>query len=92
MSESAGCAIQVYTALKETEQRATDLLPLWKLPGGRYFLPRQRAACEAVDIIRATTEELVARCKCALSLNTRAASLCTNVHHFVVHRWGNFVL
>lgn len=55
--------MQVYTALKETEQRATDLLPLWKLPFGRYIFPRQRAASEAVDIIRATTEELVARCK-----------------------------
>lgn len=53
----------VYTALKETETRATDLLPLWKLPGMRYILPRQKKALEAVDLIRQTTEELVAKCK-----------------------------
>jgi carotene epsilon-monooxygenase len=29
----------VYTALKETEQRATDLLPLWKVSGLRYRVP-----------------------------------------------------
>ena len=57
--------MQVYTALKETESRATDLLPLWKIPALSFFIPRQRRALEAVDIIRATTEELIARCKCA---------------------------
>lgn len=57
--------MQVYTALKETESRATDLLPLWKVPALSYFIPRQRRATEAVEIIRATTEELIARCKCA---------------------------
>ena len=32
----------VYTALKETESRATDLLPLWKLgPLATALVPRQ---------------------------------------------------
>ena len=55
----------VYTALKETESRATDVLPLWRLPRPIALLlsPRQRAAAEAVDLIRKTTEELVARCR-----------------------------
>lgn len=55
----------VYTALKETESRATDVLPLWRLPKPLALLisPRQRAASEAVDLIRKTTEELVARCR-----------------------------
>ena len=55
----------VYTALKETESRATDVLPLWRLPRPLALLvsPRQRAAAEAVDLIRKTTEELVARCR-----------------------------
>ncbi|KAL4446664.1 hypothetical protein ABPG77_007908 [Micractinium sp. CCAP 211/92] len=53
----------VYTALKETETRATDLLPYWKLPLVGYFVPRQRKAAEAVQLIRQTTEELIAKCK-----------------------------
>ena len=42
----------VYTSLKETETRATDLLPYWKLPWVEYFVPRQQKAAEAVRIIR----------------------------------------
>lgn len=54
----------VYTALKETETRATDLLPIWKLPDPiRLLFPRQRRADEAVKVIRATTEELIEKCK-----------------------------
>jgi carotene epsilon-monooxygenase len=53
----------VYTALKETEQRATDLLPYWKVPLLCALVPRQRKASEAVALIRATTEELIAKCK-----------------------------
>uniref|UniRef100_A0A7S0MQW1 Uncharacterized protein n=1 Tax=Pyramimonas obovata TaxID=1411642 RepID=A0A7S0MQW1_9CHLO len=54
----------VYTALKETEQRATDLLPIWKLPDPlRLLFPRQKRADEAVQVIRATTEELIEKCK-----------------------------
>ncbi|EFJ43400.1 hypothetical protein VOLCADRAFT_83281 [Volvox carteri f. nagariensis] len=36
----------VYTALKETEQRATDLLPLWKVPALGWLIPRQRKALQ----------------------------------------------
>ena len=53
----------VYTALKETEQRATDVLPLWKLPFLHPLIPRQRKAAEAVDLIRETTEQLIAKCR-----------------------------
>jgi len=53
----------VYTALKETEQRATDLLPYWKIPFLSLFDERQRKAQEAVEIIRETTNELIDRCK-----------------------------
>ena len=53
----------VYTALKETEQRATDVLPLWKLPALNVFSARQRKAAAAVALIRETTERLIAKCK-----------------------------
>jgi hypothetical protein len=42
----------VYTALKETETRATDLLPYWKYPLINLFVPRQRKAAAAVALIR----------------------------------------
>lgn len=53
----------MYTALKETEQRATDVLPLWKLPALNIFCARQRKAAAAVALIRETTERLIAKCK-----------------------------
>ncbi|KAG2431593.1 hypothetical protein HYH02_013286 [Chlamydomonas schloesseri] len=53
----------VYTALKETEQRATDLLPLWRIPALGWFIPRQRKALEAVELIRKTTNDLIKKCK-----------------------------
>ncbi len=56
------CLMQaVYTALKETESRATDLLPVWKVPLFCALVPRQRKATAAVDLIRRTTEDLIAR-------------------------------
>lgn len=64
----------VYTALKETEQRATDVVPYWKLPLLRWFVPRQRAAAEAVDLIRATTEELIKKCKEMVDEEEKAAA------------------
>ena len=61
---TGGAAAQaVYTALKETEQRATDVLPLWKLPALNVFSARQRKAAAAVALIRETTERLIAKCK-----------------------------
>mmetsp|Transcript_29603 Transcript_29603/g.96419 ORF Transcript_29603/g.96419 Transcript_29603/m.96419 type:complete len:556 (-) Transcript_29603:246-1913(-) len=53
----------VYTALKETEQRATDLLPIWKVPGLRLLSPRQRKAEAAVRTIQECTEMLITKCK-----------------------------
>lgn len=53
----------VYTALKETEQRATDLLPFWKFPILAPLIPRQRKALAAVELIRQTTNDLIRKCK-----------------------------
>lgn len=64
----------VYTSLKETEQRATDVLPLWKIPFLATFIPRQRKALEAVELIRQTTEELIATCKAMVEAEEEAAS------------------
>jgi len=64
----------VYTSLKETEQRATDVLPVWKIPFMRYIIPRQRKAMEAVDLIRQTTEELIATCKAMVEAEEEAAA------------------
>ena len=64
----------VYTSLKETEQRATDLLPYWKIPFLAAFIPRQQKALAAVDLIRRTTEELIAKCKAMVDAEEAAAS------------------
>eukprot|EP00850_Spirogloea_muscicola_P002774 SM000011S18952 [mRNA] locus=s11:28162:30705:- [translate_table: standard] len=53
----------VYTALKETESRATDILPYWQVPLLCKLVPRQRRAAEAVRVIRTVVEDLVAQCK-----------------------------
>lgn len=55
----------VYTALKETEQRSTDLLPIWKLPDPipQLLSERQRKAADAVALIRKTTSDLIAQCR-----------------------------
>jgi carotenoid epsilon hydroxylase len=63
LTQSSPVIQAVYTALKETESRATDVLPFWKFPWAHWFDPRQRKAKEAVALIRATTEELVGRCR-----------------------------
>ena len=64
----------MYTALKETEQRATDLLPYWKLPFASLFDERQRKAEDAVRVIRKTTEELIDRCKAIVEEEDAAGS------------------
>eukprot|EP00898_Chlorokybus_atmophyticus_P006554 jgi/Chlat1/68/Chrsp1S03031 len=53
----------VYTALKEAESRATDLLPYWKVPALCAISPRQRKATAAVQLIRDQVEDLVKKCK-----------------------------
>ena len=63
----------VYTSLKETEQRATELLPLWKIPLSSWILPRQRRASAAVRRIRRTTEELIEKCKEMVEREGKAA-------------------
>ena len=54
-----------YIALKETEMRTTDLLPIWKLPAPLPALlsARQREALAAVKLIREVVDGLVAQCK-----------------------------
>ena len=64
MRDVPACRPQaVYTALKETETRATDLLPYWKVPLLCAIIPRQRKALEAVELIRDTTTSLIKKCK-----------------------------
>ncbi|XP_078155673.1 cytochrome P450 superfamily protein isoform X1 [Carex rostrata] len=53
----------VYSALKETELRATDILPYWKISILCKIIPRQIKAERAVRIIRETVEELIKKCK-----------------------------
>ncbi|KAE8098397.1 hypothetical protein FH972_016465 [Carpinus fangiana] len=53
----------VYTALKEAEARSTDILPYWKIKALNKIIPRQIKAENAVNVIRRTVEELVAKCK-----------------------------
>ncbi|BBN00552.1 carotenoid epsilon hydroxylase [Marchantia polymorpha subsp. ruderalis] len=53
----------VYTALKETESRSTDILPYWQVPFLCQIVPRQQKAAKAVALIRETVEDLVAKCK-----------------------------
>lgn len=53
----------VYTALKEAEARATDILPYWKIELLRKVIPRQIKAEKAVAIIRKAVEELITKCK-----------------------------
>ncbi|EFJ05918.1 hypothetical protein SELMODRAFT_187123 [Selaginella moellendorffii] len=53
----------VYTALKETESRATDFVQYWKVPLLCQIDPRQRKAAKAVSLIRNTVEDLVEKCK-----------------------------
>ena len=64
--ETAAPVIQAtYTALKEVETRSMDLLPTWRLPEEflRAVSPRQKAAQDAVVIIRDVTTRLVEECK-----------------------------
>ncbi|KNA19575.1 hypothetical protein SOVF_060330 [Spinacia oleracea] len=53
----------VYTALKEAENRSTDILPYWKVKALCKVIPRQIKAENAVEVIRDTVEELIAKCK-----------------------------
>lgn len=53
----------VYTALKEAESRATDILPYWKIDLLCKVIPRQIKAAKSVAIIRESVEELIAKCK-----------------------------
>ncbi|CAN8254657.1 unnamed protein product [Cochlearia groenlandica] len=56
----------VYTALKEAELRATDILPYWKasfIDALCKIIPRQVKAEKAVTLIRETVEDLIAKCK-----------------------------
>ncbi|KAF6257977.1 CYP97C3 [Scenedesmus sp. NREL 46B-D3] len=68
----------VYTSLKETEQRATDLLPLWKFPVVAPLIPRQRKALAAVELIRDTTTTLIRKCKEMVDEEEMAAAAAAN--------------
>lgn len=64
----------VYTALKETESRSTDILPLWKVPLLAGLVPRQQKAQAAVDLIRKTTTELIDKCKAMVDAEEQVPS------------------
>lgn len=64
----------MYTALKETESRSTDLLPLWKVPLLGRFVPRQQKATAAVALIRKTTEDLIAKCRAIVDAEEQVQS------------------
>lgn len=75
----------VYTALKETEQRSTDVLPLWKVPLLRNLIPRQQKAAAAVALIRETTSGLIEKCKAMVDADEQACfgplvSLCASAY------------
>ncbi|KAH9326038.1 hypothetical protein KI387_006216, partial [Taxus chinensis] len=53
----------VYTALKEAESRATDILPYWQIDLLCRIIPRQIKAAKAVAVIRECVEDLIAKCK-----------------------------
>lgn len=53
----------VYTALKETETRSTDLIRYWKYPLLCQLSPRQRKAAAAVQVIRDCTTRLIKQCR-----------------------------
>ena len=63
----------VYTALKESETRAMDLVPIYKLPGpvARAVSERQRVAWDAISLIRRSVEELVTKSKGILEAEAR---------------------
>jgi len=64
----------VYDSLKETEMRATDLVPIWKLPDPiRLLFPRQKKAGEAVQVIRDVTTELITKCKAMIDAEAKEA-------------------
>jgi carotene epsilon-monooxygenase len=66
----------VYTALKETEARALDFTPFWKLPGDLPTMvsPRQKRAADAVALIRKTTEDLIENCRLQLEAEEAAGT------------------
>lgn len=63
LSRDTGVVEAVYVALREAEARSTALLPYWKIPGVRQVLPRQRRVTEALTLINATLDTLIATCK-----------------------------
>lgn len=64
----------VYAALKETEARSLDLLPIWKIKGDlpTMISPRQKRAADAVAVIRKTTEDLIENCRLQLEAEEAA--------------------
>eukprot|EP00897_Mesotaenium_endlicherianum_P006369 jgi/Mesen1/5760/ME000292S04845 len=63
LSKDTGVIEAVYVALREAESRSTALFPYWKIPPLRAVLPGQRKVAEALKLINATLDELIASCK-----------------------------
>ncbi|GBG69640.1 hypothetical protein CBR_g4469 [Chara braunii] len=82
----------VYTALKETESRSTDILPYWQIPLLCQLVPRQRKAAAAVALIRATVEELIAKCKAMVDKEEQEQGQVNNVDNDYVNESDPSVL
>ena len=51
----------VYTALREAEYRSTAFIPYWNVPLLRAIVPRQRRCTEALKVINASLDGLIAK-------------------------------
>ena len=51
----------VYVALREAEYRSTAFVPYWNVPLLRAVVPRQRRCTEALKVINATLDGLIAK-------------------------------
>ena len=53
----------VYTTLREAEYRSLVPIPYWKLPFAMQLVPRQRECVKALQVINATLDELISKCR-----------------------------
>ena len=64
-------------------------MPGWQVPFLANFVPRQRKALEAVALIRATTEKLIAKCRAMVDAEEQVALMtCTVARLATVHDDG----
>lgn len=59
----------VYTVLREAEYRSTAFVPYWNVAPLRWIVPRQRACGDALKVINATLDGLIAKCQQLVDTN-----------------------